>query len=75
MSRSLLCALMALALLAGCSKPKPPEKDRPPEPQATHLRDAIQAPLDKARAADENARKAADQQRAAIDAAESGNGD
>lgn len=75
MSRSLLCALMALALLAGCSKPQPPDKDRPPEPQATQLRDAIQAPLDKARAVDANARKAADEQRAAIDAAESGNGD
>jgi ABC-type uncharacterized transport system auxiliary subunit len=69
MSRSLLCALMALALLAGCSKPKPPDKDRPPEPQATQLRDAMQAPLEKARKAQEDAEKAAEQQRAAIDAA------
>lgn len=69
MSRSLLCALMALALLAGCSKPKPPDKDRPPEPQATQLRDAMQAPIEQARQAQEEARKAAEEQRAAIDAA------
>lgn len=69
MSRSLLCALMALVLLAGCSRPKPPDKDRPPEPQATQLRDAMQAPLEQARQAQEEAKKAAEEQRAAIDAA------
>jgi uncharacterized lipoprotein YajG len=69
MSRSLLCALMALALLAGCSKPKPPDKDRPPEPQATQLRDAMQAPLEQAKQAQEEAKQAAEEQRKAIEAA------
>jgi uncharacterized lipoprotein YajG len=69
MSRSLLCALMAFGLLAGCSKPEPPDKDRPPEPQATQMRDAMQAPLEQAKQAQEEARKAAEEQRAAIDAA------
>ncbi|UNK48494.1 hypothetical protein MNR01_12085 [Lysobacter sp. S4-A87] len=67
--------MTTLALLAGCSRPQPPEKERPPEPQATQLRDAIQAPLDKARAVEADTAKAAEQQRAAIDAAESGTGD
>lgn len=70
MSRLLSCAMLALALLAGCSKPEPPEKERPVEPQATQLRDAMQAPLEQARAAQAEAKKAADAQRAAIDAAE-----
>ncbi len=69
MSRSLLCALISLALLAGCSKPKPPDKDQPPEPQATQLRDAMQAPLEQAKQAQDEARKAVEAQRAAIDAA------
>ncbi|MGO4221275.1 hypothetical protein AB4Y64_05405 [Lysobacter sp. TAF61] len=69
MSRSLLLALLPLALLAGCSKPEPPEKERPPEPQATQLRDAMKAPLEEAKKAQEDARKAAEEQRAAIDAA------
>ncbi|HEY5851836.1 MAG TPA: hypothetical protein VIT62_13865 [Lysobacter sp.] len=69
MSRSLLCALMAFGLLTGCSKPTPPDKDRPPEPQATQMRDAMQAPLEQAKQAQEEARKAAEEQRAAIDAA------
>ena len=69
MSRSLLCAMLALGFLAGCSRPKPPDKDRPPEPQATQLRDAMQAPLEQARQAQDEARKAAEEQRAAIDAA------
>ncbi|MGH8076083.1 MAG: hypothetical protein ACREPE_01995 [Lysobacter sp.] len=62
---------MLLAALAACSKPKPPEKDRPPEPQAaqhTELRDAIQAPIDKAKAAEAEVKKAADDQRAVIEA-------
>ncbi|HEY0504738.1 MAG TPA: hypothetical protein VGD42_14755 [Lysobacter sp.] len=70
MSRTLLCAMAVLALLAGaCSRPKPPEKDRPVEPQATQLRDAMQAPIEQARQAQEEARKAAEAQRKAIEAA------
>lgn len=72
---------LCLFALAGC-KPTPPPTEQPPEPtapaatsaattdaQATQMRDAIQAPLDKARAVQESTQKAADQQRAAIDAA------
>ena len=60
---------MVLALsLGGCSKPKPPEKQRPPEPQAqaTQLRDAIKAPIDRARDVQADMQKSADDQRAAI---------
>ena len=63
-----------LPLLAAC-QPEPPSKERPPEPQAsaaanknTQLRDAIQAPQDKARATEDQTLQAADAQRAAIDA-------
>lgn len=68
MARGLLCCCMVWA--AACSKPHPPEKERPPEPQAAHgeLRDAIQAPIDKARAVEADVQRAADEQRAAIEA-------
>jgi len=66
-------ALMALAVTAGCT-PEPPEKERPPEPQAQHtqLRDAIQAPIDRARQVEADTQKAAEAQREAIDAATGG---
>ena len=66
-------ALVGLALLVGCT-PQPPEKERPPEPQAQHtqLRDAIQAPLDRARQVEVDTHKAAQAQREAIDAATGG---
>ncbi|MFC3550633.1 hypothetical protein ACFOLC_06340 [Lysobacter cavernae] len=69
MTRTLLCTLTVLALLAGCSKPRAPDKERPVEPQATQLRDAIQAPIEQAQAAQDEAVKAAEQQREAIEAA------
>jgi hypothetical protein len=74
MGRMLLFAMTMMMLLAGCSKPKPPEKERPVEPQATQLRDAIQAPIDKAKGVEKTLQDAADQQRAAIDAQEAGDG-
>jgi len=74
MVRTLLTGMVVLALLAGCSKPKPPEKERPVEPQATQLRDAINAPLDKAKNVEKQVRDAADAQRAAIDAQEAAAG-
>ena len=74
MSRTLLCAMTLLVLMAGCSKPKPPEKERPVEPQATQMRDAMQAPVEQARRAQEEAKAAAEAQRAAIDAATSTDG-
>lgn len=52
-----IALILAAALLASaCDAPKPdPTPDTVPEPQAanTELRDAIQAPLDKARAVEE----------------------
>lgn len=66
--------IACLLLLSLCAcRPAPPPTERPPEPQAAsaaHLRDALQAPIDKAKAVEEAARKAADDRRAAIDAAE-----
>lgn len=69
--RSTACLLLLLPLCA--CRPALPPTERPPEPQAaqaTELRDAIQAPLDKAKAVQETTRKAIDDQRAALDAAE-----
>lgn len=72
MLRPLLCCALLLGL-AGC-QPEPPEKERPPEPQAraTGLNDAIQAPLEKARAVEDQVEDSADAQRAAIDEAVGG---
>ena len=60
--------LTALLALAGCNRPVPPAPDKPPEPQATALRDTIQQPLEKAKAAREMLEKAPDT-RAAEEAA------
>ena len=75
MRRSIAFAPLAtLLLLAGCSKPEPPEKERPPEPKAateprhTELRDAIQAPIDRAKSVEQTTLDAAEKQRAEIDA-------
>jgi hypothetical protein len=67
-------SLLAVCAIAACSKPEPPEKERPPEPKAaseprhTELRDAIQAPIDKAKSVEKTTLDAAEQQRAEIDA-------
>lgn len=76
-----LTALTAL-LLAACSPAPTPTEPTPvpedePTPQvmggeATGLRDAIQAPQDKARAVEDTLMQAAHAQREAIDAAENG---
>ncbi|MGO1073451.1 hypothetical protein [Lysobacter sp. CA199] len=65
---ALACAALCCAL-AACSKPQPPEKERPVEPQATQLRDAIQQPLDKAKSAQDTVDQGAQQTRDAIEAA------
>jgi len=68
------CAPLALAAaltlgLAACSPPpETPPIDEPPEPQATALRDAINEPLDKARAVEDTLQRAAEAQGEAIDA-------
>ena len=74
MLRKAMMGMTVVALLAGCSKPQPPEKERPVEPQATQLRDAINAPLEKAKNVEKQVQDAADAQRAAIDAQEAAAG-
>ncbi|NUS39166.1 MAG: hypothetical protein HOQ02_09110 [Lysobacter sp.] len=73
-----LAAVLPLSLaLAACNKPSPPEKDQPPKPkaeQATALRDAIQAPINKAKAVEPQVLDAAKRQAADIDA-QAGGGD
>ncbi len=66
------CMLLVLCLPLFACQPKPPPTDERPEPQAaraTEMRDAIQAPIDKARAVEKQVQDAADKQRAEIDAA------
>jgi hypothetical protein len=69
MLRPLLCC--ALLLLAACSRPQPPEKERPVEPRAAQsdaaLTQAIQAPLDKAKGVQDTLDKAAEQELAEFD--------
>ncbi|HST44879.1 MAG TPA: hypothetical protein VLK29_06620 [Luteimonas sp.] len=60
--------VLSLCTLAACEAPEPPV-DAPPAPQATELRDAIRAPMDKARGVEDTLQDGADRQRAAIDAA------
>ena len=65
-------ALLGLGM-AAC-KPTPPPTDEPPQPQATaapeatELREAIQQPIDQAKAVESNVQEAADQQASKIDA-------
>ncbi|CAN5621945.1 hypothetical protein BH23PSE2_BH23PSE2_14270 [soil metagenome] len=65
---AIVASLLALAT-TGCNRPPEPPTDAPPAPQATRLHDAIQAPIDKARAVEGTVQDAADRQRAEIDAA------
>ena len=51
-------ALLLLPLLTAC-RPEPPSTERPPEPQATALREAMQQPLERAQAADAAVQQAA----------------
>lgn len=76
MTRSAMRTAVACALaltLAACGKPRPPEKEQPPEPQAHGaLREAVRAPIERAKQVDAEVQKAAEAQRAAIDAATGG---
>jgi hypothetical protein len=76
-----MAAFVGLLLTACSPEPTPaeptPVPEEEPAPQvvageATELRDAIQAPQDKARAVEDTLMQAADAQREAIDAAEGG---
>lgn len=68
-------ALIAFASIGlGACKPEPPPTDEPPEPKAvaaanTELRDAIQKPIDQAKAVEGVVQDAADEQKAAVEAA------
>jgi PBP1b-binding outer membrane lipoprotein LpoB len=66
--------LLLACAAAGCSAPKPPPGDQPPDPQAaaqhardTQLRDAIQRPIDKAKGVEDTTLKAADEQKQQIE--------
>ena len=76
--RTLRVLALAGLLLAGvaCTKPEPPDKEQPPEPQAavidadaTGLRDAIREPIERAEAVEGAVLEAAEKQQDAIDAA------
>ena len=68
----LLGTAILLLACSACKKPEPPKKEQPPTPQAaeqhTELRDAIQAPIDRAKAVEPQVIDAAKQQQDAIDA-------
>ncbi|QWP77188.1 hypothetical protein J5226_01930 [Lysobacter sp. K5869] len=57
-----------VAALAACSKPQPPEKERPVDPQATQMRDAIQKPIEKAKSVEPSVDQGAQQTRDAVEA-------
>ncbi len=66
------CALFACIALAGCSKPKVPDPEVPPDPKSaapTNLTKAVNQPIDDAKAIRQATEDAATSQRAAIDAA------
>ncbi|WP_051176383.1 hypothetical protein [Luteimonas mephitis] len=70
---TLACALLLALSCAACTRPPPPPPEKRPEPQAdTRLRNAIQAPIEKAKAVEGAVQDAADTQKAAIDAAAGG---
>ena len=66
----LLAATVLTIACSGCSKPTVPPAEKKPEPQATALRDAVQAPIDRAKAVEGVQKAADDARRAEIDAAQ-----
>ena len=68
---AIAASLLTLTAVA-CTRPPDPPTDAPPEPQATQLHDAIQAPIQKAQAVEGAVLDAGEQQRAEIDAATGG---
>jgi hypothetical protein len=68
-SRTLFALAAVSICCAACSKPEPPEKEQPPVPQAnTDLRDAMHAPIDRAKAVEPAVLDAAKKQQDQIDA-------
>jgi len=67
--RTLLVAAALSIICVACSKPEPPKKEQRPVPKAdTELRDAIQAPIDRAKAVEPAVLDAAQQEQDQIDA-------
>lgn len=68
-------ASLAIALIAACSPPKPPEEERRPQPQAENTQaqsaivQAADAYKDRARDAAKASQDAAERERAQLDAA------
>ncbi|MBN7135199.1 hypothetical protein A7A76_10590 [Lysobacter enzymogenes] len=70
MKPSLAVLVLICAAAAACSKPQPPEKERPVDPQATQMRDAIQKPIQQAKdAASGSVDQGAQNTRDAVEAA------
>ena len=78
--RAAICALVAM--LAACSRPEAPDKDQPPEPTASAastaaatprppnvILDAYQPAIDRAKGVEDEVKEAAEEQKAAIEAA------
>jgi hypothetical protein len=74
MVRPLLCCV--LLVLAACSKPQPPEKERPVEPKArqapTDMPAMIQVPMDQAKKIEDGMKDAEEKRKDVIDEAEGG---
>ena len=62
-----ITCLTTLCLALSACKPEPPKPQATAE--ATELRDAIQEPIDKAKAVEDTVQEAADKQQAEMDAA------
>ncbi|QQP95266.1 hypothetical protein [Lysobacter enzymogenes] len=67
LAAALACAV-SIAAIAACSKPQPPEKERPVDPQATQMRDAIQKPIQEAKGVEHSVDQGAQQTRDAVEA-------
>jgi hypothetical protein len=73
MNRHFRPAAFTSLLLASACHPAPPPTDQPASPQTgqhTQLRDAIQKPIDKARAVEDTLQKADEERRKQLEAAE-----
>ena len=66
-ARPLAAGIIAIAAAACSPPPETPPIDDPPEPQATALGGAIQAPIDKALAVEGTLERAAETQRAQVE--------
>ena len=70
---TIACALLLALSCAACTRPPPSPPEQKPEPQAhAELREAVQAPIEKAKAVEGAVQDAAEKQKAAIGAAAGG---